>query len=388
MVSVGGLALSVAVARTSTIEVFGEFALAFALFTLANGIIQAGVTDTLMAVDPSLEIVKRTSSRVILISLVFAALMFAIGAATNLPFVELGAFGLVGSGLFGYVKTMNLVLFNPRAAFIQQGAWFVASLAASTLVILGGMNAVWGFAAWCWSSAAIGLMAALLSKYRIYPAWNKSPINLRLTAGFAAVFLVLSGSVQVSWALLGQFTGLSTIGTLRAAGTIMGPVNLLVTSSQSLLIPFLSRLMNKDQSRVLRTSILATIFLCLACLPLSLLCAFFPESWGTLLLGDNWSHAQPLLPFLAAELMLTMASLVPMSAHVATLKAGKTMTIRSALGVFRIGLTVGAGILFGPIGVAAAMIVVAASSGVSWWVSFGQIVREPGFNMKNVRLEG
>lgn len=374
--SIGNFAVSIAVARSAPIEEVGEFAIAFATYAFLTGLIRAGVCEPILGLEPRVEVLRNSVSRVSLLSLIFGLLTVVIGIAWSMPYLTIVGVTIHALSIFDYSKTMNLAAFNRTIPLIQEAFWTLISVIAGFLVIFDRISSFQGFVIWSLSGSLIGLVSAFLQKYRISPKWQLTSKDTKLSVAFGGDYLLGSGTSQISTNIVGVFAGLTTVGSLRAGGTLLGPVSIIVSSASSLAIPYLARGIAKGGSESTTRSLASTLIMMLATSPILLFIAFIPSNLGELILGASWIFAEPILPLLALEMGFISLMTVPFAGFRA-LQAGRaTVIIRSLLAVLKIGLILLAVSVGGVMAVASAMAVTSGINALVWWICYFFILRK------------
>lgn len=374
--SLGNLSISIAVARIAEIEELGQFAVAFAVYALATGFVRSAVVEPLSANFPSRADFRNLSKRASVLGIIFGAAAFLVGVSIGHPYLVIVGMSIHGSILYEYIKLVSQASMNARVGVLQESLWLVVSLAAATLTVLGTISPLAGFACWIGVSAVLGYLFAAGLSISLLPAWTNSSVSGRTSISFGSDFLLGSGAAQISMTLLAGLAGNPVVGALRGAGTLFGPITIIVNSARALLIPVVSRFRRSDDASLMSNSIAVSTLLVLTTVPLLLLICFLPGSVGELVLGANWSHSAPLLPFLAAELLFSVMSTVPFAGHRSHDAGRRTLLLRSFLAPLRLLVVVPAGIGFGALGAAIAMAFVSAVSSMSWWFSYANLINE------------
>lgn len=368
--SLGNFALSIALAGTLAINELGEFAVAFALYAFFTGLIRAGVCEPLLATTLTIRDLKTAAGRVSMLSAFSALALVIAGVVGDMPYLLVTAASIHGLSLYDFSKTMNISAFDRRIALAQEFIWFLFALTAGVLIHFGIVSGLVGYTIWAVSGALTGYLSSWMQKYIVKPTWQLSESETRNSAAFGGDFLIGSGASQVAFNLIGVVAGLSAVGSLRAGGTLLGPVSIIVSSARSLAIPYLSRGIMRGSTDALSRSFASTLIMGITTIPFLGLIAFLPDALGKSLLGENWSYAEPVLPFLALEMAFIALTTIPFAGFRALLAGRATIIIRSALAVFRVVLVVSAAIAGGAMASAVAM---AAASGIGmlvWWLGY------------------
>lgn len=173
------------------------------------------------------------------------------------------------------------------------GIWLLALFTrptAATLVL------VWG------GSAAMCVAVALV-QLRVLPnlggvaSWLREhkDISAYLLAEYLLGAGAFQGGITATGALIGGERGLAVIGALKAAQTVLGPLNMLITALQSFALPQLAQrdwLTGRQRWKVALTTSavmasLATVY--------STVVLTIPYSWGQALFDQSWDGARGVL---------------------------------------------------------------------------------------------
>lgn len=373
--STGNLALSVAVAHTSTITQLGQFVVAFAAYAFGTGLARATVTESILATPEHLRDSAAGSRRVCLVGWLAAVLTCAGGLVVGSPFLLLLGVLLPGLVLYDYVKVLSLATARPRDAVVQECLTAALTLAGVAAGLFYFADPLVVFGAWAVASALVGYLAAVFHRYRPLPSWRLTRADTRQAVSFGAQFVVASGSAQLALVGISAVAGTAVVGALGAARTVLGPVTLIVSTATTLVIPRLAAHASAAPAARLgaavRTAALAAAFV----VPVAVLCIVLPDRAGRLLVGENWAAAGPLVAILAVESLLALVSMVAFAGHRVERAGTRALLLGTTMGVVRVvGLT-GAAVVLGARGVALTMVVLAGCTVATWWFSYALLLR-------------
>lgn len=374
--SLGNLALSISMAHTTGIYEFGQYAICFSIYGLAVGFVRSAVVEPLLGRQQGKALFSSSLRRASLLGLIISILTVATGVLLNLDYLVVMGIAMHGCVVYDYILVMNVSAYKPLQALLQESIWLCVSFAGAALVLIGIVPPLVGFAIWAGGCAVIAYVATILLRLQLRPGWDQKFVTTKVSSAFGLDFLIGSGSAQLAINMASAVAGLSVVGALRAAGTVLGPVTLVVNAARSLLIPFVSRLSSGSNRSALGVSLTTSLTMGVLALPFLALVWVLPDGIGMLLLGANWAYAKPLLPFLAIELFFVILTAVPFAGHRALLAARNTLVIRIALAAIRIASIVVAAIYFGAIGAALAMAVTAMIGTIVWWWSYSSLLKE------------
>lgn len=371
--SLGGFALSVTLAHRLDLSAFGDFALAMSASALVVGVAHAGLAEPLLSVDDVSASLPQCMRRASLIGLGAAASMLALAMLFDSPFLLWSAISVHGLVLYDLTKTVNMAVGRPARAAGQEATFLAIGGTVSIVTFMGVIPPVAGFAAWNIVGALIGYGSSVIAGSLPLPGWPSSRVRTSTSLAFGCDYLVGSGSSQLLPVALGALGQISVVGALRAAGTIMGPVTMLLGMSRTLLIPHLAQ--SKESSPGLNRALQVSGVMTVLALPPLVFLAVLPDSVGLFVLGQNWASAQPLLPFLALEALFIVVAAAPFAGHRAHLAAGRSLTIRAILSSARVSIIIVAAMTMGATAAAASMALVAFVGCIAWWISYARVLR-------------
>lgn len=372
-VSISSLLLTVAVARKSTTEDFGEFAMAMVAYLLASGVVRAAVTDTALARAASVANRDVCYRRASLLAMVMGGTVIGVGLLAGNGYLVLLGVSLHGLLTLDYVRVVNTAAFRPATAWWTSATWSAAVVAVSLVVVVTALPPWWAFVGWCLSGCAIGYAAATAARYPLRPGWPRDREATRAAGWFSLDFLAGSGGSALSTSVVGATLGVSIVGALRGAATLLGPAALVASTSRSLAIPYLVRSRGVRPQSERHAAMTATAALTVVALPLVLAVVLVPDWLGTALLGASWALAAPILLPMGLESLAAMIGSVPSAGHRAAFAGRRALVLRLAVGVPRPVIVLIAGVNFGASGVAWAMAAIAVVNAILWWASYLQL---------------
>ncbi|MFF2650219.1 hypothetical protein [Streptomyces sp. NPDC058045] len=289
-------------ARVSTAPGFAAFSMVYLTFTVLLGLNMAYVGQAV--------VLERDAAR--LGTACRSAVTFTACAAATAA-VLLAAGGALAGGRTGHAfAALGLVL---PLVLVQDGLRYAFSalrtparaLAADTLRLAcvvpalliqpphagpARLVAVWGLSA---------LPALLLGLALLRPLIRGAGVHLapylrrgHLGARFLVEFAVGNASSQLAVLGLGLFANPLTVGALRGATTLFGPLNVLFNSVNAFAPPVLSRL--GGRRRTVRAAAALGLALAATALAWAAVLYALPDRAGRGLLGATWNAAAALLP--------------------------------------------------------------------------------------------
>lgn len=360
--SASNIFLVLAVARVSTPHDFGIFSFAYVVLTFAIAVVRGalGTPISLQARDPQ-RVRRETSWATTLVirwtwPMAAAAVALVIfGPPTIRPVCAL-AISLPVVLAQDLMRFEALALQRYGVAILADALW--ASISGALLV------STWFFGNWTTATAmalawgafgALSLGVLMFARLRPNRAGKGlSPFDAhdmqistsdRLRFGFDAsmggiVTLLVTGLVA------GILSPIAVAG-LRGASTMLGPVNVLISSLQIVVIPHLVRRPEASLSQMLRVTAPVSIPVAVCALCVGLGSYVLPDRLGELALGSTWTVAAPILVVLGVEYVgqsILTALLTILRAKRAT---RRLVHLRVIMGVAQVTAGVGSALAFG-----------------------------------------
>lgn len=298
-----------AIARVSGVESFGAISLALAalLATLAICRGALGVPISLLSDNPR-ELRVQTSH-----SFVAAGSM---GLAASFLILPLGynAGGLTMALALGLAAPLVLMqdvgrfyaaaASRPWVAVTSDGAWALSTLflLGSTFLARPPLGARGIISGWVLTAAVASMLimgfGGIHPRFRGIRGWFKGSSFHRRRFGMEAGVAAVGGFVVI---MIVQFSlGSDAIAALRGAGTVLGPIAVLVSAIQLSVVPELRRLdlaVDALWSRLWRIALPMSLM----SLTVGVLASLAPASWGEIVLGDTWLVVEGVIPITGAE---------------------------------------------------------------------------------------
>ncbi len=253
-------------------------------------------------------------------------------------------------------------------AVLWDGVWAAGSLAMLGVTwfdrtLLSGTEILAGWAALA-AFSYVGLLLRSRSrpKVRGWSQWWLAHRGHRLRFGLEGAIGSLSSLMVVSAAA--ALIGASAAAALRGAGTLMGPLSILMAAVPLSVVPEVARAGYTSEQTWTRLRTVAAAMSVMA-LAVGSIGLWLPDGVGELLLGDSWTVVSPLLPITGLE----YAALAWVSIMYTTLRAsGRSSALLRARLVHAatsLVLATGAGWWFGTaLGVAIGLAAAGAIVGV------------------------
>jgi O-antigen/teichoic acid export membrane protein len=376
--SLTNFALNILVVATVSTDAYGTFALVFALYIVARGVIQALVAQPLL--------VRHTEPDRLVGDERGPARVYSLALGSSIGVGLVGTVLLAGGSLLGTgdLRASLLVLAavlpglmlqevqrgvyfaqgRPAGALVIDGAWAVAQLAlVGGLLAAGHQEVQWLILAWGISGTISAVLAVgverLAIRLRGALGWMLGVRDLSIP--FFGEIMTLRLSTQGVVFVLAGVGGLGAVGAFRSAQVLFSPLNVLLQAVPMVGIPEGVRLLQRDPLGFRRLMVVAGAAITFA---FALWCAvvlLLPDAVGERLLGDSWSAAAGILPESSIFYVATAAGLGALIALRALQAARASFAARAT------GSAVG--LLLGSVGAASS-----GASGAAWGLGAGAIV--------------
>lgn len=365
--SVGNLGLTVAAARGNSVEEFGRFAVAMLAFTLTTGGLRAAVVEPVLASKE-----RRTSDRTaVWTSMLWGALIglivFGVGLVLGWQAVVIVGLSLPGLVLFDATRTLLVARRRGRAGAIMETVWTATTLAAAIPAALGMLSVSVALTMWGSAATVVGGSATYLS---VGPLRAKNS-GRSFQPLYALDYAAGVGSTPLAMSVLAASSSAAIVGSLRAAGTLFGPLNIVASAVRPVLI---ARFGEGDEGSIRAKLLLACSFVGIMT-PVAAVLVLLPDQVGQALLGASWEPSQKVLLPMALEALLGLFSGVAFAAHRAHGVAVRILVTRCSLAGLRIIALVVAGATGGLVGAGWAIPAVSCVGAVVWWTGLRQVER-------------
>lgn len=379
--SISNLGVTFVVARMSTAEEFGAFALAYTTYVLAVGLSSAIASDPLViryarhsGDDPDRADVRSSAGTAIAAGALASvgALVAALVAGPS----TLGSFlalAVVFPGLLlqDHWRYVFFAQGRPRSAAANDLVW-VAGQALALLLVFRHDDTPSVFSlvlAWGVGASAGAVFGTFQAGAR--PATPVSTSWLRkhrdLIPQFVLDFLLMAGGIHITFYGVAVVAGLADAGGLRAGQALFGPIGLLLAASRTFALPEAVRRRRASAVDLWRFGrqfgmALASLALLLA-IPICLL----PDSFGEALLGDAWAHARPLLLPLSILTAARGATVSPLVGLRALEAANRILLARIAFSPLLLLAGITGALVAGAVGAAWGLAAVQTLGIWIWW---------------------
>jgi len=306
--SLTNFALSIVVARSVSAGDYGAFSLMLVTFSFVIGLSRSAIGDPFVirftGSERSTQVhaTRQATGAAIGLGLVTAVILIAVSfvldPSSGRPLLALG---LAMPGLM-LQETWRHIFFSqgrPRAATINDGIWTVVQFALLAALLQADEPSVfwitlaWGFAALVAAVAGIAQTGVLPSPGQAVAWYHRTrDINVRMALDFA----FNQGASTLATYAVAWIVGAVAVGAIRAAQTLLGPLNLLAAGVSAFALPTFSRSAMAGRS-LLRESMATSGLVGGICSAWVVVLLLLPDSIGVQILGDSWATArQVMLP--------------------------------------------------------------------------------------------
>jgi len=310
--SAANAGLTITLSRTVSPEEFGAFALAFSIYSLTLSLAQ-GVSGQVVVVrysrEPRAKQVLASAvaggTAIILAALCSAVVLLTALLLTAAPlrsvFLVLAVL-LPALVLQDTWRTVFVARGEPSQAFFNDLAWITMQVVGiGVLLALRVEEASLYVCAW-----GVGaLIAAVIGcrqnggvpTFRSTPSWLRDHREVGVPSVVSA--LAVLGTTQVAFVLIAAVGRVEDVGGLRAAQTLLGPLNIVAFAMSSFAVPEIVR-RKPNRSGLVRIALIMSVFLVTMDVLWGTVLLLLPDSAGQAVLGATWSNARSALPGMVA----------------------------------------------------------------------------------------
>lgn len=336
--------LSIIVARSVSAADFGSFSIAFVVFgvfiALTKSLVGQPLQIRFAGAAPGRQ--RRAISH----ALGSAALVGVVGAVV-VAVVSRFVSPSVGWALLALAVVLPALLIQdscrmamfaigtPRSAAAIDAVWTLVQLAGLGVLVLVGVDEVpWLIIAWGVGAAASAVLGLVL--LRVVPAlrrgWGWFQTNWDLTRYLFPEYFLGLGAMQLAILLVGVIASAESVGSLRAAQVLLGPLGIIGAGVFQFAVPEIARRASLSSATMARFAAAVSGGLGLVTVVYVIVLLVLPARWGITLFGASWSGA--------AAVLLAMG-LSAVASSLANGPAGILYGIGSARLTFRINLAKG-----------------------------------------------
>jgi O-antigen/teichoic acid export membrane protein len=230
----------------------------------------------------------------------------ALGGTARVAFIALGLM-LPGLLLQDSWRYAFFSLGHGSQAFLNDSIWALALVPALGLLRVTHHQEVFWFIL-AWGAAAAVAAAAGVWQAGVAPrparAWAWVSQHRDLGFRYMVESLSINGATQLRTYAVGIIVGLTAIGYLQAANTLMGPFMVIYLGMTLVTVPEAVRVMHRSLRHLKLFCLLAGVGLAVLCLAWGgMLLVVLPRGFGNWLLGPIWRPAYPLVLPLTISIM-------------------------------------------------------------------------------------
>lgn len=201
---------------------------------------------------------------------------------------------------------------DAKGATILDAIWNGAMAVIIPVLVLSGraslfwLTVAWGFSATV--SAAFGLRRLRVG-FDLRQAIHWWTANKSLAGYLLGEYVIGLGAAQLSILVAGVIASETTVGSLRGAQVVLGPLGILGTATFMFAIPELARRPHLTARRRAHLATLASGLLSAITLAYLAAVLMIPHEWGSSLFGETWIGARNvLLPMGISSFFATLAT--------------------------------------------------------------------------------
>lgn len=364
--SIVSLLITVLIGRQDGPSQLGVFGVVFAVLLIAQLFAQeVGVNRALS--NPSDPQQRQVAySRSLIVALIIGVLMAITGFVIMNPIVIFTGVAIPGYIAFTFLRLLTMTEGAMSRGFLADGLLISAVAVASIVAIVLDASSLSVVITW---ALVLPVSAALLQKHlglRFRSRWfGRRGEYTGISFGFQNLFG--SGSAHISTFLLASVFGSVLVGAIRGAATLMGPINLVTNSVNTIAIRQLAAAGLEERRR---TIFLWFTFSTVIASVGALLTWLLAVCLGELILGASWPVVGPLVPWIALDAALVAVAVAAQAAHRVDKQSGSAWKVSVASGIVRLVLLPIGGWLAGAVGVAIAAAFTTLLTSCAWWISY------------------
>lgn len=385
LISASTLVCNLAIARTSSAEEYGAFAIAFSLYLVALGVTRSLSGDVIVVFGRSWESRARevaSAARVSSVAgLIFGIPMVVVAMAfrSDVSFFA-ASIGLALPLLLAYDcwRYGNIQAQRMARLLLADTVWLTAVSAGFSLSFWWAPAAtpIVQFTLWLGVGGVLGLIAVVSMMTlgrgaRGFEFWAR---NRSFTVPYLLDYILMFGASQIALLVVSTAAGLQYAGAVRGAQTLLGVVNVFVAALAVVTLRDISRDRVDISGRaiLLRTSTAGGIG-ALLCFLLVGICVIMPVAFGRNFFGESWTDIAEFVVPLGVAAAFSSLGLGATTGLRALAQGRASLRTRAIVAPLIVGATL-AGYLFGDIWMAmwAYCAACIAACGI-WWIVLSRI---------------
>lgn len=313
--SLTNFVLVLLVARAVDPREFGSFALVLVTYQLVLVMSRSIATDPLILrqhpedVDTQSELTARAVGAAVMVGLATGSLGVVVGSALGGTFgTSLVALGATMPGLllqdawrFGFSAAGR-----PERAVVNDLAWGVAQLALVAWLTVALDAQVWQLVlAWGLAGVAAGLLGIAQSKIR--PAMASGVDWLRRNSDVSSAYIresiAATGGLALAFYIVSLVAGLATVGALRGAQLLYGPITVLYLAVNLSATPEVKRIQVHQPDNFQHAVHVLAATLAILATTWAVVLVWLPDALGVQILGPTWQSAEQVVGILAVAVV-------------------------------------------------------------------------------------
>lgn len=381
--SIGNFVLSIAIASTSTVGQFGQFALLYSLYWFLTGLCRAIIGESALSEDGESRR-KEILSAPLYLGLGIGVLGGAVGIALGIAFsTPLLAFGSIAFPFLIAQDVSRYVAFTfkaPSTALASDLIMLAVQIfLGAILTIALNLDAAPSWIG-AWGLGALAGLTFAVVKMRMgrNPRGTRAWLvhHRKLSSSVGIEFFLNTGSQQLVVFLIPIAAGLGVLGSLKAAQVAIGPLNVLLTSLSLLVLPLLFRAFgDADVGRAKKIYAISLSVVTLAGIVYAAVIALLPESVLASLFGPSWAGAMPAAVIIAAQTIATGIAQVGAYMLRSAGFAARSTILRGIVLPFVLVLPILGAVQLGSTGAALGLLVSSCISAIVWTVTVIRVLK-------------
>lgn len=364
--SLVSLMITVVIARQDGPSQLGVFGVSFAVLLLAQLFArEVGINRALS--DPGDPFQRQVAySRSLLVGLAVGIPLVLVGLALLDPIVILTGLAVPGYTAFTFLRLLTVTDGRVGRGLFADSVLVSCVALASLSVVVFDISSLVVLTIW---ALLLPISGALLQRkigLRLKANWYSSSSTYSgISFGFQSLFG--SGSVHISTFILASLFGSVLVGAVRGASTLMGPVNLVTSSINTLSI---RELATESEAQRRRTMLLWFVISTGICGVGAFLTWLISVLFGSWILGESWPVVEPLVAWVALDAAIVATAVAARAAHRVDKRGAAAWRVSIISGGARLLFLPLGGWWAGATGVAIALAVTSLLSGTLWWLSY------------------
>ena len=267
-------------------------------------------------------------------------------------------------------------------AFVNDLIWGISLVVLFVMAHVSGrdsvayLTAAWGAAAGV-AAVAGAFQARLVPAPRLVRGWFVGNRALSMPLLGDAGIRLASGNLAVY--LVAVIAGLGALGSLRAAGILLGPTTMIILGLGLVAVPEGAQRLAQSPEKLRRSSVVVSSVAGIIALTWGVFVFLLPPSVGRALIGVSWDSAHPLLIPLTISSASAAAAVGATSGLKALQAAGRIFRTGIVEGAITISIVVIGASWGGATGIARAAAVGGILMTLIWWRQFTKTLRERRF---------